>query len=235
MPLEIKRKRKRATKFPWDEIKDTWILSHLDGRPLTHVQLAEKYGSSVFAISSRSSKYKWADELKIKSQEKADFLAGQLRGASELAIAGVQQELATNEIAVRTKHATISRALQARAMKVLTSIDLKQITAKDALLMLKIGLEEERKALGLPDVFVRTENNNTTHPEYKPLVQQFDQHREVQAMGIELLKRLKMRQGAITNATILSEVGLDDLEHQDKARAELAGDDDETADQESAD
>jgi len=210
----VKRKKRRKGSLPWNDIRDQWILSRIDGngKPVSKEELAQKYKISRQGIYNRASVDKWTAQLAAREKEKVDFLATTLKESSDMAIKNVQNELSTNETDVRIKHTVIARALQGRAIKFLTGIPLDRLTPRDALLMLKIGLEEERKALGLPDSFIKTETDVTHHPEYRGFVQQIDNHKELQAKGLELLKRMRDRKGPITDETtdadILVEVGL---------------------------
>lgn len=219
---KILAKRPHGPRHPWADIFDTWSMSHVEEKPLTLREVADRFKVPYQTVLNYSHLNDWQERVKVRVKNHTEFLSQKIKENSAAAIAGVQATMITSEIEVRTKHALQAKMLQKKAVTRLSSIPIDELTPRDALYMLKIGMEEERKALGLPDVFVQANVDHHNHPEYRPLVQQFDNHRNVQALGLQLLKALKERQGRIENATnaeILEEVGLLGTTESDSGRS----------------
>lgn len=174
----------------WDQLREEYFERMLNGDPITLKDLAEKYGFSHNTVKEKSSDQKWAKQI-IKLKEQREQLIGEkLAERTSLVIDKLNDDFATNEVEIRRRHALIARGLQIRAVKRLKEIDMKDFGPRDALAMLKLGLDEERRALGLPEFYVGGFEDKA-HPEYRPVAEQIGGHKKVQAIGLMLLKALK--------------------------------------------
>jgi hypothetical protein len=102
--------------------------------------LAKKHGLSYGHVRNVASKEHWQDEL--------DEL---LKDKPKLAIQATKQLAIVNEIEVRLRQATISRKAIDKAIAALDLVPADKLEVKDAINLLKLGLEQERKALGIPE------------------------------------------------------------------------------------
>lgn len=202
--------RGKRSKYDWMNIHKTWEEAALAGKPMTLDQLADEFKVARSSVYNKSAKGKWTSELAFKMTNRDTIVASALQTRSELAIAKLQESFIGDEFEVRKRHALMAKGMQAKAIRRLQDIDSKDLRPSDALAMLKLGLDEERRALGLPEVYdpAKGGKSDDSHPEYKPLVQQMQNHKQVQAMGVELLKRLQKLGQPISDANILKEVGL---------------------------
>lgn len=199
MTVNIKTKPKKAKtgetdtiirKAKWASLKEEFIDLSLKGAAIHWPTLAAKYGFEVNTVRNRASIYKWYAEIENRRKAREEILDAKLTERTALALDELNRDFATNEAAIRKRHATMARGLQGRAIARLKEIPLAEFTARDALAMLKLGIDEERFAMGMSQVF---EGANTPPPntQYQPLVDQVGGHQKVQKIGMLLLAALK--------------------------------------------
>lgn len=93
-------------------------------------------------IRNRASAESWREHLRQRAIEHSSDVVSRIK-ASELA----------DEVAVRMRHAEIARRTLNKALQRLETLDPQKLSAKETADLIRLGLSEERKALGLPDYY----------------------------------------------------------------------------------
>lgn len=212
MPEPVKKKfRARASTIDWPNLKETWMLSHLNNKPMTLGQVALKFNASASTVANKSSEEKWAEELAFKMKNRDDIVATALTERSTQAVQRLNEDFITAEVEVRRRHALMAKGLQAKGMAALKAIKIEHLKPMEAIAMLRLGLDEERLALGLDEKAAPggAEESKTLDKEYRPIVEQISDHKRVQQMGVALLRRLQQgSSGQVEDAKILTSVGI---------------------------
>lgn len=180
-----------GAKERWDALREEYFEAIMAGKVVTLHAMAIKYGVNHQSVRNKSSKEKWPAQLEAKKKEREQLVAEKLAERTSLALDQLNQEFVTSEVEIRKRHALMARGLQVRAVKRLKEIPLEAFTARDALTMLKMGLEEERRALGLPEYYVQERDEDKHHGEYKSVAEQIGGHKKIQSIGMQLLKALR--------------------------------------------
>lgn len=202
----------RPAKINWWEVKETWVQSHLQDAPLSLIEVARKFKIEYVTVRNKSSAEKWREELEKRMKEYEEIVTKKMHERTSAVLDKMNEEFVGNELEIRQRHAAVARGLQAKAVKRLSTIPIENLKAMEAIAMLKLGIDEERRALGLPDVFVRTDTVDAAHTEYKSLVEQMGDHARVKNMGVQLLKFLKEK---ATNVDLSAEMTQPTKEDED--------------------
>jgi hypothetical protein len=142
-PKPVSNKPKLPKVPKWTVIKLDYFKQNLkEGatHKFTLGDLAKKHGLSYGHVRNKASEEKWGEEL--------DEL---LKNKPKMAVEAVKQLSIVNELEVRLRQATISRQAINKALAAIEGIDPSKMEVKDAIALLRLGLENERKALGIPD------------------------------------------------------------------------------------
>jgi hypothetical protein len=176
----------------WREIKDEWMLSRLAGKPVSVAELAKRYNISEGTIRNRSSSEKWSAELSDRMESQEAVLSRAMVERSEAALEELRRDFIGSEIEVRRRHAIMARGMQLKAVQRLTLLPPDQLSARDALAMLKLGLDEERRALGYAETYVAPKST-PLNAEYNEEVVRMADHEQIKTMGVAFLKLLQQR------------------------------------------
>lgn len=174
----------------WASLKEEFLELSLTGKDIHWPTLAGKYGFKAQTARHKASTQKWYAEIEERRKLREDVLEAKLTQRTSMALDKLNEDFATNEAAIRKRHATFARNLQVKAVKRLHEIDLKDLTARDAIAMLKLGLDEERFALGISQVYEGPKDGGA-NSEFKPVVEQIGGHQRVQKIGMLLLSALQ--------------------------------------------
>lgn len=177
-------------KARWASLKEEFLDLSLAGAHIHWPTLADKYKFDVNTVRNRASTQKWYAEIETRRKAREEILDTKLSERTAMALDELNRDFATNEAAIRKRHATMARGLQGRAIARLKEIPLSEFTARDALAMLKLGIDEERFAMGMSQTF---EGSSAPPPntQYQPLVDQIGGHQKVQKIGMLLLAAIK--------------------------------------------
>jgi hypothetical protein len=127
----------------WDQLRLEFFVKNLNPQGkklLTLHALAKTHGLNYGSLRNVACKGKWTVELRRLLKEK-----------QELADQFIQNLQVEQEVEVRTRQAQFARMAQNKAILKLSMIDPKNLTVKEATELLKLGLQEERRALGLEE------------------------------------------------------------------------------------
>ncbi len=182
-----------VSRAKWASLKEEFLELSITGRDVHWPSLAGKYGFKAQTARHKASTQKWYLEIAERRRLREEVLEDKLTERTTLALEKLNEDFATNEAAIRKRHATMARGLQARAIERIKSLDLKDLTARDALFMLKLGIDEERFALGMAQQYEGPKE--TSHSsEFKPVIEQAGGHQRVQKIGMLLLKALQSKE-----------------------------------------
>ena len=135
----------------WEIAFQHWLSENLkrDRKiPYIYKDAAKRFGVAEKTVRMHASKDNWQQKLNEKLREQNQELISKIQ----------EQELNT-EAEIRHRQADLSRKLVDMAMTKLKSICPHELTVKQAIDLARLGLVEERKALGLPDKYEVTNRN----------------------------------------------------------------------------
>jgi hypothetical protein len=138
----------------WKAVFLHWLTENLrrDRKsPYAYKELGIKFDIAHKTIRTHASKGQWQQKLNDKLLEQ-----------NQQVIAKVQEQELISEVEVRQRQAMLSREMIDMAMTKLKSIKPHDLTIKQAIDLARLGLMEERKALGLPDKYEVTNLNNSS-------------------------------------------------------------------------
>ncbi len=139
----------KTPKHDWDYLREEWINQNLVDRegPYTLKMLCEDHDLSYSMVQNKSAKEGWVGLLKDRKEQ-----AGKVsRGA-------IERSRIFNELEVRIRQATFGRLAQSKAAGRLNDIDSEKLTVREAIDLMRLGAELERKALAMPDHFIYAES-----------------------------------------------------------------------------
>jgi hypothetical protein len=137
----------QAGSLRWDAIREDYISQNLvrqKGQPAyTFRKLADAHKVSYNYLRQIAATQKWNDALKDRIEERKRQAVERIQGVALF-----------DEIEIRTRQASYARLASSLAFKKLQSIkekDVSKLSVKDAIELMKLGLSEERIALGIKD------------------------------------------------------------------------------------
>jgi hypothetical protein len=107
-------------------------------KPYTLNEVAKAFNVTVGHVRNISSRFKWNEELRALQENR-----------NQQAVQVVQNFQLVNEVEIRTRQAEYARTAMTKAIQKIQTIDPLKLTVKEAVELLKLGLQEERRALGL--------------------------------------------------------------------------------------
>lgn len=149
---------------PWKDLKDDFFTENLkEGGRYTLKELALKYKVNVKTVNSYAAKHKWYRELReARLEVQRDVEKGMITDREKV-LDAVKGKALNDELVVRQRHLSLSRKLLIAANERLKLIDPKKLTIRETLEFLKLGIAEERKALGMVEdtniIFKDSEEN----------------------------------------------------------------------------
>jgi hypothetical protein len=134
-----------------DEIQEEFVRARVKGQPVTLKQLAERYGRSHAGLRQAAAKGHWTEKAALAVANRDGAAARKV--ADQNVLTAVMLERAVErEVDVRRRHALLGRTLQGVALERLSAVPGGELPPALALAMLKLGLDEERAALGLAHI-----------------------------------------------------------------------------------
>lgn len=134
------------TGMTWDRLRIEFLTENLSGdrlRAYTLRELCEKYSLNYGSLRNVASSEKWGAQLTEMVKSKRD--------KSTEVVQAVQM---VNEVEVRVRQAQFARLTMNKAILRIQAIDPAKLSVKEAVELLRLGMQEERKALGLVDTVV---------------------------------------------------------------------------------
>jgi hypothetical protein len=180
-----------VSRAKWNSLKEEFLELTITGKDVHWPTLATKYGFKPTTVRHKASTQKWYAEIEVRRKQREDILEEKLTQRTTLALDKLNQDFATDESAIRKRHATMARQLQVKAYTRLKDLDVKDLTPRDALFMLQMGINEERLALGMSQLYEGPKIGDNGSKEFTPVVEQIGGHQRVQKIGTLLLKALQ--------------------------------------------
>ncbi len=170
-------KKKGAPEFDWRTIKIDWLAKNLrvGQKPFTLKQVATKWGVAYGTVKNKAYRDGWRNQL---TQAKAE------RDKRSSVI------VARYETEVRWLQARLARVAIVKALKALNQMDL---TVSEAIRLLKLGLEQERRALGIPKLRP-PEHHPPTDDEYESVEDMMARVRKYRDLADRFLKFVSDRE-----------------------------------------
>ena len=170
-------KKKGAPEFDWRTIKTDWLAKNLrvGQKPFTLKQVATKWGVAYGTVKNKAYRDGWRNQL---TQAKAER-----DKRSSVIVARYVTE-------VRWLQARVARVAIVKAMKVLKQKDL---TVSEAIRLVKLGLEQERRALGIPKLRP-PEHHPPTDDEYESVEDKMLRVRKFRDLADRFLKFVSDRE-----------------------------------------
>ena len=170
-------KKKGAPEFDWRTIKIDWLDKNLrvGQKPFTLKQVATKWGVAYGTVKNKAYRDGWRNQL---TQAKAE------RDKRSSVI------VARYETEVRWLQARLARVAIVKALKALNQMDL---TVSEAIRLLKLGLEQERRALGIPKLSP-PEDHPPTDDEYESVEDMMARVRKYRDLADRFLKFVSDRE-----------------------------------------
>lgn len=116
-------------------------------------QVAADFDISYGVLRNKANKEQWRESMLRQLQAQEENIRGHLIEQSKKAISALQQDVANVETTVRQKHANLARMMQKKAYERIKDINPKTLSIQNAIILMKLGINEERRALGMPDEF----------------------------------------------------------------------------------
>jgi hypothetical protein len=190
-------RRGRGNKINWQSIKNEWVSLKANGSAISLREFSKRHGTRYEYMRIMSSKNKWAAAVEDRIKDIEKRVSDQLIERSADAITSVRQALASDESEVRERHAKMSKEMQRKAISRLREIPPEQLTAREAIDLLRISMEQERRALGIPDEQrLEVKGHLTVSREQEIFEQHLLVHQNVQTAVGEALKLLEDKSNA---------------------------------------
>jgi hypothetical protein len=133
----------------WEILKKDFFEQNISGRGCTLRQFAEQHAIKYTHLRNKSSTDNWSPELEEERESRAKLIAEQVQAAHSESLSIVQGEAINNEVTVRLRHARNARGIQAKAIERLRTVAVAELTVRESIELLRLGMLEERIALGL--------------------------------------------------------------------------------------
>ena len=142
-----------AKQIIWTTLKSDYFAENMrldKQQPFTLKELSIRWKIAYKTIRNKASIEKWNDELQERIAEQQSSIIHQVQA--------VQIETETE---IRERQATIARNMVNKAMEKLATVAPEDLTNREAIELAKLGLVEERKALGLADKYEVSKAENS--------------------------------------------------------------------------
>lgn len=162
----------------WNLVREDYFARNLrSGRTArsTLKEVAVTWGVPYKTVRNRASSEKWSEQLRDRTVQHATAVATRLH-----------REDVVDETVVRLRHAKTARLAVDKAFARLATIDPDELTVREVVELLRLGLVEERKALGLPEQFEMS-GTATREATVVSVEERKDRYRRLATLGASLL------------------------------------------------
>ena len=171
-------------KVDWAKVKSDYITENIKqgkDKSFTLKDLSIRWNIPYKTIRNRSSKEGWNEQLQQKLQEQH---AAVVNKVSEVEV--------LNEVEIRTRQTAITRVVLDKALRRLEMVPAEDLTKREAIELLKLGLTEERKAAGLADKFEMTAEAPGSL--FMAVDERLKNHRRVELLAMRVLEAIDEEQ-----------------------------------------
>lgn len=148
----------------------------------TFKSVAKKFGLNYDYVRAKGSKGRWYDRLCSKIAE-----------INEKAAKVVQDVTEQTEEKIRMRHAVIARLALSKGAIYLQNLDADKLTPAEAIKLIDLGYNMERKAVGIPDKM--TLKHDFENADFQTVAEHIESHNEkMKLLGViaELMRQNKM-------------------------------------------
>jgi hypothetical protein len=145
-------------------LRETYIhrnLTALNGKRYSVHALAADFGLDRDSVTQISRREKWGEALAEAKKRQDDRLRDKLTDIRADILAKSQTTTLNQEVTVRMRQASIARTAQVKAAARIKAIDPEELSVREAVELLRLGMEQERRALGLPDRYELVTEDST--------------------------------------------------------------------------
>lgn len=170
--------KKKYDKPNWPSIKREYLQANLDPdrvRPFTLQDVADKFGVTYGTVRNKSAEQSWSTEL-VKLQDHKVSSALQALATAE----------GEEEAAIRVRQAGIARKGLELASKRLLSLSPEDLSPKDAILLMKLSMEQERIAMGFGTHFDFDAPQSAAIPDFESVRENMERHTRALNLADEL-------------------------------------------------
>jgi hypothetical protein len=145
---------KTVTSAQWEAVCEDYIAQNLvrgPGKPYSLADCAKAHGLNYDWVRQVAARDKWKRKLKARVEE-----------VKQKAVEQITEAAVFDEREVRVRQATVAKLASSLAYKrlaALTEKEIKELSISECIALIKVGLVEERQALGLGDVYTANTNN----------------------------------------------------------------------------
>lgn len=165
-------------KIDWVPIKTDFITENLNRdrqSPFSLKELAYKWHLSYKTVRNHAHKEKWGEELR---QRVFDL--------NRRSLDVVQEQRSIDEAEVRTRQADAAKEMLDLALAKLRTLRPQDLSKKEAIELLRIGLTEERRALGLADRYELKAQVNS-QDRFSPVEEMIKGHQQIEILALRIL------------------------------------------------
>jgi len=157
------KKMRTGSRILWGKLKKEFMTRNLSSDDEDHISasmLAAEYGLVIKTVQNRAAKEKWYGELRDLRELVTTDVKDTIFPDQQAVVTRIKADAINEEVAVRRRHLVIARNVLVKASMKLKNIKPEDLTIREALDFMKLGITEERRALGIPD-----ETSITLHQE----------------------------------------------------------------------
>lgn len=166
----------RAINIDWFAVREDYIAENLIlGKRYTLSELAKRWSLTYATVKNKASKEGWSDLLAEAKREKAKGALDRLKADATIV-----------ESDIRVRQAAYAQVASEKAIQALRRIDIDQLKIRDIIDLLKLGLVEERRALGFADAYQFINTSSESGDQY----QTPEEHEQAQSRLKDLSDRL---------------------------------------------
>lgn len=149
-----KKKMRTGTRVLWGKFKKEFMSRNLSSDSEQHISvsaLAREFNIVPKTAQNKAAKDKWYDELRGLKDLVTDDIKDAIFPNQHDVVTRIKADSINEEVAVRKRHLVIARNVLIKASMKLKNIKPEDLTIREALDFMKLGITEERRALGIPD------------------------------------------------------------------------------------
>ena len=168
----------------WNLVREDYFARNLRGQGTvrsTLKELADAWAIPYKTVRNRASGEKWSEQFRDRAIQHATAVATRL-----------QREDVVDETVVRLRHAKTARLAIDTALARLASVDPEELTVREMVELLRLGLTEERRALGLPEQF-EISGAAARSATVVTVEERKDRHRKLATLGTSLLTYIEQQ------------------------------------------
>lgn len=163
-----KKKTKAKGRIDWHTVRELFISRNVHpettGQRYTLKDVADDFSITYGSVRNVASREKWDEQLKEAINTREIAVNKRIEQEKQHVQNALQKEEINKEVTVRHRQATVARMLQSKAAGKLTNLNPQDLTIREAIDLMRLGIIEERKALGIADKYEVTAREEPVSP-----------------------------------------------------------------------